>query len=259
MNHKTLFLVIMLVVAAAVNVFSQEKVIFRGKVVDFITYQPLENVCVHNLSSGLMVFSNSSGDFSMLIFPQDTLAISRVGYNMEMFPITDSLKNLNGRATIKLLMKSIILRNVTVYAAKPYPLFIKDLVKTTPKEKIDIPGIEISKEERANYNPDNGNLLSLISPALAHPISFLYDKFSRKAKMDRMYANLEANQEEVMRLSQKYNPEIVRKITQLEGEKLEDFMLYCSFTYYTLVTSTDLEIEQMIAGKFLQYRRENRF
>ena len=255
--RKSLFLSGILLFLSVMNSFGQERVMFRGKVVDFITYQALENVCIHNLSSGLMVFSNSSGDFSVLVLPNDVLAISRVGYNMETFPVTDSLRNLNGRATVKLLMKSIILRNVTVYAAKPYPLFVKDLVKTTPKEKIDIPGIEIPQEERANYDINRGNLLR--GTPLASPISFLYDRFSRKAKMDRMYADLLANQDEVIRLAQKYNPEIVQRITRLEGEKLEDFMLYCSFTYYTLATSSDLEIEQMIERKYIQYQRENRF
>jgi len=254
MKYKLLFLSGILLFLSVVNAFSQERIIFRGKIIDFLTYQPLENTCIHNLSSGLMTFSNSSGDFSMLVSSHDTLAISRVGYEMELFALTDSLKEAKGRTTVKLIMKSIMLRNVTVYAAKPYPLFIKDLVKTTPQKKIDVPGMEIPTEERANYNRDNGNLLR--GTPFASPISYLYDRFSRKAKIDRMYANLVSNQEEVMRLAQKYNPEIVQRITKLEGEKLEEFMLYCSFTYYTLATSSDLEIEQMIAQKYLQYRRE---
>jgi hypothetical protein len=228
---------------------------FRGKVVDFITYQPIENACIHNLSSGLMVFSNASGDFSMLIALRDTLAVSRVGYDMEMFSVTDSLRNIKERITIKLLMRSLVLRNVTVYAMKPYPLFINDLIKATPHEKIEIPGIEISPLEKASYDINAGNLLR--GTPLASPITFLYEKFSRKAKIDRMYANLVANQEEVMRLSVKYNPDVVHKITKLEGEQLEDFMLYCSFTYYTLIISSDVEIERMIANKYLQYKKEN--
>jgi hypothetical protein len=228
---------------------------FRGKVVDFITYQPLENVCIHNLSSGLMVFSNATGDFSMLIVRNDTLTVSRVGYDMEIFSITDSLKEAKERVIVKLIMRSLMLRNVTVYAMKPYPLFIKDLVKEIPQGKIEIHGIEISPEEKADYDINKGNLLR--GTPLASPISFLYDKFSHKAKMEKMYANLVAKQEEVLRLSQKYNPDIVHRITKLEGDKLEEFMLYCSFTYYTLIVSSDAEIERMIANKYLQYKKEN--
>ena len=236
-------------------VFGQERTMFRGKIVDFVTYQPLTHTCIHNISSGLMTFSNTSGDFSMLVKNKDTIAISRVGYEMEMFTINDSIQNINHRITFRMMMRSIILREVTIYAMKPYPLFVQDLVKATPQQKIDIPNIEISPEERAAYDINKGNLLR--GTPLASPITFLYEKFSHKGKMNRMYASLVDNQEEVVRLTQKYNPNIVQKITRLEGEQLEDFMLYCSFTYYTLVTSTDLQIEKMIADKYIQYKREN--
>jgi hypothetical protein len=235
-------------------VLGQEKSIFKGRVVDFITYQPLENTCIHNLSSGLMVFSNTSGDFSMLIGYKDTLAVSRVGYDMELFAVTDSMKNAKERILFRLVMRSLMLRNVTIYAMKPYPMFIHDLVKETPQHKVDIPGIELTSMEKASYDINAGNLLR--GTPFASPITYLYEKFSHKAKMGRMYAGLMENQEEVMRLAQKYNPEIVHRITKLEGERLEDFMLYCSFTYYMLVTSSDVEIEHMIANKYIQYKRE---
>ena len=257
MGRKFLFLTLLILFIFKINIHGQERIVFKGKIIDFITYQSLENACIHNLSSGLMVFSNNTGDFSLMISPNDTLAISRVGYEMEIFIAKDSLIDIKGRTLIKLAMKAIMLRNVTVYAMKPYPLFIKDLTKNTPQQKMDIPGTELSPLEKASYDIHNGNLLR--GTHLASPISFLYEKFSHKGKMNRLYVNMLANQQEVMRVSQKYNPEIVNRITKLEGEQLDDFMLYCSFSYYTLVTSTDIEIEQMIANKFVQYKRENKF
>jgi len=239
------------------NFSSSNIIVFKGKIIDFITYQPLENACIHNISSGLMVFSNNTGDFSLMVNQNDTLAISRVGYEMEMLFLKNSLKEMNERLFIKLTMKAIMLRNVTIYAMKPYPLFIKDLVKSTPQEKIDIPGIEISPLEKAGYDINAGNILR--GTPMASPITYLYERFSHKGKMSRIYANMVAHNEDVIRLTQKYNPEIVKRITKLEGEKLDDFMLYCSFSYYTLVVSSDIEIEQMIANKFIQYKRENKF
>jgi hypothetical protein len=58
-------------------------------------------------------------------------------------------------------------------------------------------------------------------------------------------------------LQQKYNPDIVKQITKLEGNELEDFMVYCSFSYYTLVVSSKQEIEAMIFNKFQLYKKEN--
>ena len=235
--------------------FSQDRVLVKGKIMDLITSQPLENSCIHNMSSGMMTFCNKNGDFAILATKTDTLIVSCMGYDIEMVVLHDSLIASKERISIWLVVRAFMLRNVTIYAMKPYPLFIKDIAKEIPSKKVEVPGIEVSPEEKANYHPDNGNMLR--GTPLAHPITYLYDRFSRRAKLDRMYANLVANQEEVFRLPKKYNPEIVQRLTKLEDNQLEEFMVYCSFTYYTLVTSTDQEIEQMIIEKFIQYKKEN--
>lgn len=92
---------------------------------------------------------------------------------------------------------------------------------------------------------------------LAHPFTFLYDQYSRKAKLNRQYANLLEHEDELTELTQKYNPEIVEKITKLKGNQLEEFMVYCSFTYYTLIVSSKQDIEAMIFSKYQQYLKEN--
>jgi hypothetical protein len=251
---RTLCLILLLC-GGSLSGFSQSRVVVKGRVMDLVTSQPLENTCIHNLSSGVMAFCNTNGDFAVLAKKTDTLIVSQVGYELEMLILTDSLLAAKERLSVWLVVRAFMLRNVTIYAMKPYPLFIKDITKATPSKKIDVPGIEISPYEKANYDVNQGNLLR--GTPLASPITALYDRFSRKAKMDRMYAELVQNQDEVFRLPKKYNSEIVQRLTKLEGEQLEEFMVYCSFTYYTLVVSTDQEIEQMIVAKYNQYKKEN--
>ena len=249
------FALVLLLCCGTLSGFSQERVVIKGRVMDFVTYQPLENSCVHNISTGTMAFSNKNGDFAILAKNTDTLIVTQVGYDMECLVLNDSLAATKDRISVLLVIRAFMLRNVTIYAMKPYPLFIKDITKEIPSKKVDIPGIEIPPEERANYDINNGNLLR--NTPLSSPISYLYDRFSRKAKMDRKYAELMQNQGETLRLIKKYNPEIVQRLTKLEDNLLEDFMVYCSFTYYTLVVSTDQEIEQMIIAKFSQYKKEH--
>jgi len=249
------WLCLTLLLVGSLSGFTQSKVVVKGMVKDLVTAQPLENTCIHNMSTGVMAFSNKNGDFALFAQKTDTLIISRVGYDMEMLVMNDSLLNSKGRITVQLVVRAFMLRSVSIYALKPYPLFIKDLTKEIPTKKIDIPGIEIPPEEKVGYDINNGNLLR--GTPLASPITALYNQFSRKAKMDRMYADLVEHQAEVLRLQKKYNPEIVQRLTKLDNEELEEFMVYCSFTYYTLVTSTDQEIEQMIFAKFIQYKKEN--
>ena len=123
-----------------------------------------------------------------------------------------------------------MLKQVVVYAMKPYPLFIKDLSKPTDKEKMNIEGVQLSKDEKARYaqNSTEGNLLK--NTPLAHPITMLYERFSRKAQLNRTYYELQENQDEALRLSEKYNAKIVQQLTGLQGVEVDDFMFYCSFS-----------------------------
>ncbi len=234
---------------------AQERFVLKGKVVDFITVQPLENACVHNMTSGLMVFSDAQGNYALMARPNDTIAVSRVGFNVEVLVVNDSVIDNHSHFFIRLLMKSIMLKNFTVYAMKPYPLFVKDLAKKISYDKVDVPGITLTEEEKMQAVPrsEQGNLLA--NTPLAHPISFLYEKFSRKARLQRTYKELVSNQDEVMRMAEKYNADVVKRITHLSGGEVDEFMLFCGFSYYTLAMSTDVEIEQMIAKKFIEYKQ----
>jgi hypothetical protein len=117
-------------------------------------------------------------------------------------------------------MKSIMLREVKIYALKPYPLFIKDIAKKD-ENILEIKDVTLDEDEKkriANENTTSGNVLA--GTPLAHPFTFLYDQYSRKAKLNRQYANLLEHEDELTELTQKYNPEIVEKITKLKGNQL---------------------------------------
>lgn len=234
--------------------WGQDKFVLKGKVVDMITVQALENACIHNMSTGAMAFSGHEGDYAMMVHLHDTIVITRVGYEMAVFTIDKNIQSIRTNCYLRLYMKAVMLKQVVVYAMKPYPLFIKDLSKPSDKEKIDVEGVQLSSEDKARYaqTNTNGNLLKYTP--LAHPISMLYEKFSRKAKLNRTYYELSDNQDEALRLSEKYNAKIVQRITGLKDVEVDDFMFYCSFSYYTLATATEVDIEQMILRKFYEYK-----
>lgn len=249
---------ILVLICSAMQVVGQDHFVLKGKVVDCLTMQPLENACIHNLNTGMMSFSDAHGSYAIRVSKHDTLAISRVGFELEVLIMNDTIYNTKSNCFIRLMMKSIMLKNFTVYAMKPYPLFVKDIAEQkAPKEKIDV-DVNISDDDKARLTADPNSKNLLAKTPLAHPISFLYEKFSRKAKMDRLYNDMMKNQDEVVRLAQKYNPQVVHRLTNLEGEQLDEFMVYCGFSYYILATATEVEIEQMILKKFATYQNEVR-
>jgi hypothetical protein len=127
--------------------------------------------------------------------------------------------------------------------------FIRDNKKITD--------VNLTQQEIMNAKYSQHGLLALIpgkvGEAVMHPITFLYNTFSRKAKMERLYQDLVSHQEEVYNLSQKYNQELVASLTGLEGEDLLDFMTYCKFSYYDLIHWSPEYIVLQIKRKYGDY------
>jgi len=147
---------------------------------------------------------------------------------------------------------------LTYKLPETYAEFKKEFFNTKFREfhkKVD--GTTLTAIERAQFSPNQNGLLALIpgkvGEAIMHPISFLYNTFSRKMKMERLYKELVANQEEVYNLSQKYNQDLVASITGLEGEELLNFMTFCKFSYYDLVRWTPEHIVLQIKTRYDDY------
>ena len=93
----------------------------------------------------------------------------------------------------------------------------------------------------------------MLPQAVTSPITALYNKFSKKEKLNRLYKELIDNEEEVDRLPKKYNRELVTSLTGLEGEELLNFMTFCKFSYYDLIRWSPEFIILQIKNKYGDY------
>ena len=72
--------------------------------------------------------------------------------------------------------------------------------------------------------------------------------------MNRLYNEMVSYEEEVERVQQKYNREVVSEITGLTGNDLLDFMMYCRFSYYDLVRWSDEQIREKVRALYFNYQ-----
>ena len=237
--------------------FSQERIVLVGNVFDGVTFFPIKEANIYNFNSKKYCFTNKEGNFEIFARVGDTLIISKPIYKQELIIVTQD-KIGKGDLEISLFYKVVVLKEVLVYALPTtYDGFKKDFVNTNFSDYFKgIEGTTISSDERAQYAPNNG-LLGLIpgkaGQAIRSPITFLYETFSRKAKMGRLYQELMDNQEEVDNLPLKYNRELVMSLTGLKGEDLLDFMTFCKFSYYDLVAWSPEFIISQVKKKFDDY------
>ena len=245
---KARFFFLLLFISCQFLLSAQKQYVFRGVVVD-MNGVSLESACVHNISTGMASFSNPDGNFAIRVKGYDTIIITYVGYDMEYLVINDSLLNLKNRCKISLSMKSIMLKEFTFYALKPYPIFLEDVARDAVSLDKPITLSDLEKADAtAKLNP---------SMIVSHPISYLYDRFSRTAKMNRLYAYLSHHEEEVSELNKKFSVDLVSQLTGYTGVQLEDFLNECAFSYYQLIKSDEYQIREMILQKKSEYQKKH--
>ena len=161
---------------------------YSAKVYDGVTYTPISGAHIYNLRTGKYVFSGADGSFELAARVNDTLIISKSIYRQLIVALNKD-QFYKSNEDYFLYYKAVILKEVSVYALNPsYEGFKRDLIGVKlPDVYRKIEGIEISAEDKLNAELANSGPNILRNTPMAHPISFLYEKFSHKAKMQRLY------------------------------------------------------------------------
>ena len=230
---------------------------YSARVFDGVIYQPLEGASVYNANTQKFAFTDKTGRFTIQVKENDTLFISKSSYRQLVFVVNKNV--LQYKDDIFLYYKATMLKEVRIIAINPsYEGFKKDIVTLKlPDYYKQAEDVKLTEWQKANIkyseNP-NGNILSLGGTATMSPISFLYEKYNRKAQMQRLYNEMTSYEDELDQVQEKYNREVVHNLTGLEGDELLDFMTYCHFSYYDLVRWDQETIVSQVKNKFFNYQ-----
>lgn len=248
------FILILGLLVCVIAVYAQQKR-YSARVFDGITYQPLAGASVYNVNTQKFAFTDKNGRFEIDLSLNDTLIISKSIYRQLVTAIDQTL--FYGFEDFFLYYKVTMLKEVTIIGINPsYEGFKKDIVTLElPEYYKRAEEAQLSEWQKANATyKENGNILSLGGGVTMSPISYLYDKYSKKAKMNRLYNEMLSYEDEVERIQHKYNRDIVSELTGLQGDELLDFMMYCRFNYYDLVRWSDEQIREKIRTNYFNYQ-----
>jgi hypothetical protein len=235
--------------------FAQERILLVGNIFDGVTFFPITEANIYNFSTKKYCFTNKEGNYEILVKESDTIIVSKPIYKQALIEISKEMIEKK-MLDVPLYFKVIILKEINVFALPPtYEDFKRDFVNTSLSYFYKaLEGTSLTTQDRINATAGNGgNLLNVLPSGFASPISYFYDKFSRKKKLERLYQELVENQDEVDRLPLKYNRELVSSITGLKGEELLDFMTFCKFSYYDLIRWSPEFIIAQINNRFDNY------
>ena len=142
-----------------------------GKVVQGST--PIYNVTVANKSTYSGTITDVYGSFNLLAHPGDTISFSCIGFKQVSYRVPDSISSDSYRILVNMVADTILLKEAMVVPWPQNTTMLKQamLAKRSEKEKIS-PYAGFIELEGDPVEPD--------PKPFANPISFLFDKFSKK-------------------------------------------------------------------------------
>jgi len=237
---RTVVVVILYFMSVSSAVNAQETVRLAGTVIDSQSEEPVPFVHIYTTSFRKGTISDTLGQFTLSFGTPDTLVLSSVGYETKRIAFPADDKGGFRKLRIELRPKTYALDPVQVTAVPSIEQFKQDVLNLQVEEnegfKLNIPkGARLPPE-----GPDDVNLNPSIGVAGA--IGGLYDMFSREGKEKK---KLEATRERVFdfrEIDSKYNVDIVRRVTNLDGEAAKRFMEWCKFEDEFILKSSEYEI-----------------
>jgi len=199
--------------------------------------------------------ANDRGNFAFTSHLNDSIKFTAIGYEDFYLYINDSIAH-NPFLSIHLAPKTYLLESLDFYANDPMKgFYLKDIDRDTIRigSSKGTPGAAY-----LNGSPSGG---SGYITAFANLFNGHYKQEKKLGKImeaeERIRQQNEAEKERLQTIENKYNLELVNRITDLEGTELEKFMQKYKPSDLFILRSTEYEIALQIINSYREYRFEN--
>jgi hypothetical protein len=243
MNARTV-LIILYFLCLCVNVNAQA-ITISGVVYDISGRRPIESVVV-NSSYGKTI-TDSIGRYVINAKPKDSLWFSLFGKNSQRFPVdtvTDP-RNFN----VMIHVSGIDLPEVKVRNSYYKLDSIQNRIDYAKFFNYQAPGIKLSS---------NQQLLGPAGLTVGLDLDEIINMFRFHRNRNLQYLqNRLLTQEHDKYIDYRFTKRFVQKITHLEGDALDKFMVYSRPNYELLGLLNDLELGLFIQNRFKEYKKVN--
>lgn len=195
--------------------------ILAGRLLDSLTLKPVADVVVVNKNTNKVTLSAADGYYYIQAGLRDTLVFYLIGY----FP------------------KLLTFANILEWQKQVHLSFLKPNIEEL--KEIEIVAKKMQKENRRPYNQTPATISS--------PISFLYERYSKKYKQYRKIEALEKEKYNKQLKEGRFNKEFVMSLTGLDPEEAVDFMKMCRFSNEFLENASDYDFIVAIHKKYRYY------
>ena len=198
--------------------------------VDMGTQKPVQYAAVRFVGTKKGTVADSNGFFTVVVSQKDTLKISSIGFH-DFYFVKDPVRQTSYFQIIELRSKIFELNAVQIFG----------------KRTLDLDNTMLRWEYKAKFLPKLWLFYTPTgeppeAPTLMSPISYLYDRFSRRGKDARKLRDMVAERARRKSNSFRYNAEKVQKWTGLLDDEIEEFMRFCPMPQTFLESASEYEI-----------------
>lgn len=179
--------------------------------------------------------SNISGFYTILVAPGDTVEITAIGYKKAILHLPPSYSGTSFHYDVPL-------KHIT-YTLPTFTKYYMDMeIFTREFTAMKVP------EEKRFITVDKGQITSkapvreTFGYTLNGPFSWLYNKFSRKAREMEKLADLRANELENFTAAERLTPQFISLATGLPEDKTMDLAAYCDISYSALAYYSNYDL-----------------
>ena len=226
------YIVLIIFLLATTNhICNAQEYLFRARIISADSIgTDIRNCHIINKTKNLGTVSDQYGNFRITADINDSILFSAIGYEKLEIALSETIYN-NSRI-IRLNPVAYELEEVTV---KPF--------------QIELP--MISKYEI--YTPPLPNQGGINIPTGVSPISFFYNRFSKEAKQKKYYKSVTEETADFIIIGEKFNGNIVSRLTGLKDDEMIAFISYCAFTTEFLRYMSPETIKREILRKYRKY------
>ncbi|MBC2839473.1 carboxypeptidase-like regulatory domain-containing protein [Robiginitalea sp. SC105] len=252
------YLLLLLLFLALPRVWAQDPApegVFRAKVINAQTDQPLESVHVINLNQVVGTITDQRGDFAIPAAVNDTLYFSYLGFKSQKIRVTNDMFKFQ-ETEIALTELAYALEEVVV---QPYQLtgYLEIDVKNLPINtayQYSISGLPVSYEAGSK----SPNAVTKVLGAIMNPADLLRNLFGRHPRQMRKLRQIKEDDRIRDLLASKFDRETLTELLQLQKVDIEDILTNCNYSSSFIRTANDLQILDALSSCYEEYKVLNR-
>ncbi len=229
----------------------------RGRVIQKYISNGIDNASIINKTQNRGTISAKGGFFEIPAGIGDSIIISCLGYASVQAVVTYSMIIQDSLMIVE--MRDIVyeLDKVDIYPRYTYEQ-LKQKILTMKVEEDKIPTEEYKEQPIGGYGRKHDDNMGDQVGVVGSPITALYNAFSKKEAMKRKYYQLLEEDKIKAAVENRYNRNIIKVITNLPDELIDDFMNYCNLSDSFILTSDEYTLIFVVKQKFIQYEKTHR-